>query len=1176
MGDEALTSEDVKRENVKREDVLLEDAEAWSATDWLRRNWELVAWALLIVLAFVTRFYDLGVRAMSHDESLHALYSYYLYDAGNYEHNPMMHGPLLFHLNAFFYTLFGATDATARFGPALTGVGVVGMTYFFRRYIGRTGALMAGLLITISPSLLFHSRYIRNDIYIALFLLIWIYGAFRYLDTRRLRWATLMVAGMALGFITKENQFMNGAILGAFFLGLATWQVMDRALLGVAAPLIFAGGLSYYFREIGNSRYALIAIGVGALVALILFLWYVRGKPWRALRHNDAADLAVLMLTLVLPFTAPFGHLVLGWDAMAYATNTDLMRSVLLVGVMTALSAGIAFFWFGLRRKEEENEFRGGSFTFGDWAKMMGFFWIIQILFFTTFFTNIRSGLATGIVGSLGYWLAQQEVARGGQPWYYYLMLGSLYEFLPMILSGLGMVVVAWQLWRDQNWDPVAAGDLPWEIETIGAREKDLTQSRNVAEERREGEKGKEVGETDGVEENEGIEEIEGLGERLRRNRVIFAVFSVWWIVAAWGAYTIAGEKMPWLMTHMALPMTILGGWWLGRVLRRIDWRRAGSSGAVWLIGAAPAALFLLTILLRSQPTLGRTLSALTGVTQWLLALVLLAGLGYLIWRWIRAVGGWMGARLLGLGLVALLFLLTIRFTYMLTYVNYDLATEYLVYAHATPDVKRMLSELDEISERTVGDRNVFVTYDDDTSWPLSWYMRDYPNSRFYGAAPNAEVMSAPVIIVGAANYDKVHPYVVRDYVKRPYRLVWWPDQSYYNMTWQRIRETLTDPQKRKNLWEIVFYRRYPSDENPGQYRDLTKWPNRHEFEMWVRRDLANEIWDLNVAPLAGSPADTAAQLQASEIDLTASAIYNGVYDGLPLNAPRTLTVGEDGTRYIADSGNNRIVVLAENGDFVRAFGGQCNLAEGEASGCVDPDGDGPHELGDGQFFEPWGVAVDMARNIYVADTWNGRIQVFDADGKFLRKWGFFNVISEMPGDPNALFGPRGVAIDLDGNLLVADTGNKRILKYSPDGALIQQVGGGGVIGGRFEEPTDVTVDPTDGSVFVADAWNRRIQKLTPDLEFVEEWPVPSWESQDRFHKPYLAVDAGGRVFATDPAMYRVFVFDRGGTITATFGAYGVDSDRFALPNGVAVDLRTGEVLVADADNMRVMVFPGP
>src|SRR5690606_29863902 len=111
--------------------------------------------------------------------------------------------------------------------------------------------------------------------------------------------------------------------------------------------------------------------------------------------------------------------------------------------------------------------------------------------------------------------------------------------------------------------------------------------------------------------------------------------------------------------------------------------------------------------------------------------------------------------------------------------------------------------------------------------------------------------------------------------------------------------------------------------------------------------------------------------------------------------------------------------------------------------------------LGDGQFNEPWGVAVDGEGQIYVADTWNGRIQVFAPDGTFLRKWGYFNTTNGELGDPLALFGPRGLAVDLNGNLLVADTGNKRILLFTPTGELVQQVGGGGVALGRFEEPTD-------------------------------------------------------------------------------------------------------------------------
>ncbi|MCB0072171.1 MAG: TIGR03663 family protein, partial [Caldilineaceae bacterium] len=1119
-------------------------------SDLIRVDWETIAWAVLMVVAAVTRFYNLGARAMSHDESLHTLYSYYLYNAGNYEHNPMMHGPFLFHANALMYALFGDSDATARLVPALFGMGVIWMAYLFRRYVGRTGALMIGILITISPSLLFHSRYIRNDIYIALFTMIWIYGAFRYLDTRRTRWVVVMVLGMAFGFIAKENHFMTGAIMGAFFVGLGLWQVIRRDLFLVIAPLILATALAYWFHVRDQDPYALVALAVAAAIALVLFVLAMRGHAWRAFRHNVYLDLAVIMLTMVMPFTAPFGHVILGWDAMAYSTRTDILRSALLVGIVTLLAVIIAYVWFAMRPapvaegdadegdEAEVDVVSIDAITFGLWARLMAIFWTVEILFFTTFFTNTRNGLATGIVGSLGYWLKQQEVARGGQPWYYYIMLGGLYEFLPLLLTGAGIAAIVYWLWRDPRWDPVPAGDLPDAV----TRETSVPGASDT------------------------------LTARYLDNRIYFAVLGIWWTLGAWSAYTIAGEKMPWLMTHLALPMCVVGGWYLGRLIRRVDWTAAWQARTVWLMALTPALLFTLVIVLTTMPSFGREQAAVAGVTQWLLALVILAGVGSLTW-WLLRAGGWRdGVRLLALGGVALLMLLTVRFAFMLTFINYDYATEYLVYAHASPDVKRALDEIDMISERTVGERNIEVAYDDDSAWPFSWYMRQYPNARFYGANPNSDAMSAPVIIVGPENYDKVHPYVVRDYIKRSYRLIWWPDQGYFNWTPQRAWETLTDPQKLRNLFQVVFYRRYPEIANNNEFRDLTQWPNRHEFEMWVRRDIAEEIWDLGVTPATAPATDGEALLRAREIDLSAEQVYNDVYDGLPLATPRAVAVGQDGTRYIADSGNHRIVVLAPDGTFVRALGSFCELSTG--NGCVDPDGAGPLETGDGQFNEPWGVAVDDAGQVYVADTWNGRIHVFDADGTFVRKWGYFNGTNGELGDPYALFGPRGIAVDGQGNLLVADTGNKRILQFTPAGELVNQVGGGGVILGRFEEPTDVAVDPRDGAIYVADAWNQRIQKLGPDLAALAEWPTYSWESTDRYHKPYLAVDGQGRVYASDPSMYRVFVYAPDGQLQATFGNFGPELNRFGLPNGLAIDPTTDQLLVADADNQRVMLFP--
>lgn len=1137
----------------------------------MQLNWEMIAWVALLIVAASLRFVDVGTRAMSHDESLHALYSYYLYDNGKYEHNPMMHGPLLFHMNAIAYFLFGDNDTTARLPPVLFGIAVVWMMWPFRRYIGRMGALVAAILITISPSLLFHSRYIRNDIYITLFILVWIYGAFRYLETRQPRWLMVMALGMAWGFIAKENHFMNGAIMGGFFVALALWNIIGHKLWQAVAPVAVGGGFWYWFhieaRELANqangaeeilrqsNRTEMIGIAglaVGGLIALFLVIFAMKKGDWVKLRRDPSADVAILMLSLIMPFVSPFLLIGFGWELKAKFDNInawttgDMALTGILVLVLTLISFAMAYYWFEMRppaaeaKSKTETDESEPRFGFFGWLQIMGTFWLIQIIFFTTFFTNIRNGLASGIVGSLGYWLAQQEVARGGQPWYYYLMLGSLYEFLPWILSGVGMLVICYWLFRRNDWDPVPKADLPAHVQ---------------AEVVQEGKVDKEA------------------ADHQRQVRVYFAVFSIWWVIATWLAYTVAGEKMPWLMTHMALTMCVLGGWWFGRLLNNINWQQVWEKRALWLIGMTPALILSGLALTGASPSIDRSLSAMAGNTQRILALVIIVGLLYALWRWGESVGWRTAGRLLSIGFVALLLLLTVRFSYMLTYINYDMATEYLVYAHASPDVKRALDEIDSISERTAGGRNIVVAYDDKSSWPMSWYMRLYPNHKFYGASPNSDSMSAPVIIVGPDNFEKVHPYVMRDYVKRTYRLVWWPDMDYFNMTWERFFNAFLDPQQRERVLQIAFYRRYRDTNDYSQFRDLAQWPHRHEFEMWVRRDLATQIWDLGVAPVvqAGNTVDDAAL--DTEIMLPPLASYSGVYGDLPLLNPREVAVGPDGTRVIADSSNHRMVMLDQEGNFVRAFGSLCRLSEGEASGCVDPDGDGPLALGDGQFNEPWGVAVDQAGRIYVSDTWNGRIQVFDNEGKFVEKWGIYNTTNGELGDAYALFGPRGLAIDQDGNLLVADTGNKRIIKYTADGQLVQQVGGGGVVGGRFEEPVGVAVSPVDGTVYVADTWNQRIQKLTPSLEFLEEWPAAGWDSQDIYNKPYLDVAPNGDLYVADPQFYRVVVYAPTGEVKASFGTFGSGAENFDMPTGIAVDPNTGVVLVTDANNHRVQSF---
>ena len=539
------------------------------------------------------------------------------------------------------------------------------------------------------------------------------------------------------------------------------------------------------------------------------------------------------------------------------------------------------------------------------WALLMGFFWLVQVLFFTTFFTNTTQGLATGIVGSLGYWVAQQGVKRGNQPIYYYALIGWLYEFLPAFLSLGGISTIFYNLWRGAGttfWHPVVDADLPLSVRPAAVQSAPATDAAPGAAQE----------------------------DRLALHRLYFVVFTVWWTVAAWVGYSVAGEKMPWLMTHMALPMCILGGWWLGNMLRHIEWNVAWRN-RTWVLVFAVPALFVLSLvmLVATSGDAGIEPNLARRILQWLLIFVATSAVLFFGAYGVVRGGIKQGMRLLGVGLVAVLLVLTVRTTFMLNYINYDMATEFLVYAHAGPDVKRALAEIDTISQRTVGDRNIVVAYDDESSWPMSWYMRQYPNARFYGENPSPEAMSAPVVIVGPKNRPKVEPYMARDYVKRTYRLVWWPEMEYFNLTPDRIWGGIVDPAQRDRLFNIIAFRKYRDPADLSKWRDLAQWPFRHEFDMYVRRDLAAQIWDLNVVPVASQALTNVPVIAPEQVrNVNATQAYNVVYGDLPLAAPRAVAVGPNQERVIADTGNHRIVVLDAGGNYLRSFGSYCNVAD--------------------------------------------------------------------------------------------------------------------------------------------------------------------------------------------------------------------------------------------------------
>jgi hypothetical protein len=154
------------------------------------------------------------------------------------------------------------------------------------------------------------------------------------------------------------------------------------------------------------------------------------------------------------------------------------------------------------------------------------------------------------------------------------------------------------------------------------------------------------------------------------------------------------------------------------------------------------------------------------------------------------------------------------------------------------------MAEIELISLRLAGDRTLEVAYDDQSTWPFAWYLRDYPRARSYGAAPTPADLAAPVVLVGPRNAARVEPFVRDGYVRRGYRQLWWPLQGYATMGPADVAGALADPASRAWLWQVVWHRRYPGVE-------LSFWPLHRGFAMYVRREVAARAWPLGPTPPA-------------------------------------------------------------------------------------------------------------------------------------------------------------------------------------------------------------------------------------------------------------------------------------------------------------------------------------
>jgi DNA-binding beta-propeller fold protein YncE len=394
---------------------------------------------------------------------------------------------------------------------------------------------------------------------------------------------------------------------------------------------------------------------------------------------------------------------------------------------------------------------------------------------------------------------------------------------------------------------------------------------------------------------------------------------------------------------------------------------------------------------------------------------------------------------------------------------------------------------------------------------------------------------------------------------------LWWPNQDYYNLDWDRVWGAFSNPQMREALFQIWLnrdYSQYAKATNQPSVLTLENWSPAARMRVYIRKDVVSQIWNYGASPVVPEPAAQDPYIEKT-VDLDPVQVVGsaGAQPG-QFNAPRGLEVARDGSLYVADSRNHRIQHLSADGIVIQTWGVFGDVSTGNAPG--------------GTFNEPWDVAAGPDGSVYVSDTWNHRVQKFTADGQFIKTWGYFG----QGEAPEAFWGPRGLAVDAQGRLYVMDTGNKRVVIFDADGTFITQFGVAGFEQGQFDEPVGIDLD-TDGNVYITDTWNQRVQVFIPSNDGMfytpyRAWDIFGWVGQSLDNKPFLAVSpTNGHVFVTDPENPRVIEFDAEGNIIRAWGEYASNASGFGLASGVAV-AQDGSVWISDGANNLLLRFVMP
>jgi DNA-binding beta-propeller fold protein YncE len=257
------------------------------------------------------------------------------------------------------------------------------------------------------------------------------------------------------------------------------------------------------------------------------------------------------------------------------------------------------------------------------------------------------------------------------------------------------------------------------------------------------------------------------------------------------------------------------------------------------------------------------------------------------------------------------------------------------------------------------------------------------------------------------------------------------------------------------------------------------------------------------------------------------------------MNDAKEIAVAADGSFYIVL--RNNLLRVDTEGKVLQRWGGKGN--------------------GIGEFEDPYALAIASNGKIYVADSNNHRIQVFNEDGTPYIQWGSYGKPDNSDQAEGKFCSPQGIALDSHDNAYVSDTCNQRMQKFDTNGNFLRQWS-------RFDYPVGMDVNRND-EVYVVDNSTHQIKQFDSSFGFIGKWGSHG-DGEGEFYFPKgAAVDRQGKLYVADTGNHRIQKFNNTGGYIATYGKYGAGEGEFVEPIGIYID-RFDTVYVADKGNARI------